>query len=81
MRSVVMVFRAELMRRRASWLALALLVTLIGGTVLAGVSSAQRTSSAFAHFTSNYGYDRPIQTVAKANSNVAHRNVVGSSVL
>jgi len=55
-----MILRAELKRRRTSWLALALLVTLVGGTVLAGVSSAQRTSSAFAHFTSQYGYDADV---------------------
>ncbi len=65
MRSVVMVFRAELMKRRASWLALALLVTLMGGTVLAGVSSAQRTSSAFAHFTSKYGFNADVYSIAR----------------
>ncbi|MFI5034953.1 MAG: ABC transporter permease [Acidimicrobiales bacterium] len=46
-----------MLRRWASWLALALLVAVIGGTVLAGVSAAQRTSSAFSHFTARYGYD------------------------
>ncbi len=60
MRSVGVVFRAELIRRWASWLALSLLVTLIGGTVLAGVSTAQRTSAAFSSFTSKYGYDAEV---------------------
>jgi hypothetical protein len=57
MRSIGVVFRAELFRRWTSWLALSLLITLIGGTVLAGVSTALRTSAAFSNFTSRYGYD------------------------
>ena len=60
MRSILVVFRAEFHRRWTSWLALSLLVTLIGGTVLAGVSTAQRTSSAFASFTQRYGYDAEV---------------------
>ncbi len=60
MRSIGVVFRTELFRRWTSWLALSLLVTLIGGTVLAGVSTAQRTSAAFASFTKHYGYDAEI---------------------
>ncbi len=57
MRSIGVVFRAEFLRRWASWLALSLLVALIGGTVLAGVSAARRTSTAFAGFSRHYGYD------------------------
>ncbi len=60
MRSIGVVFRAELFRRWTSWLALSLLVTLIGGTILAGVSTAQRTSAAFSSFTKHYGYDAEI---------------------
>ena len=60
MRSIGVVFRAEFFRRWASWLALSLLVTLIGGTVLAGVSTAQRTSAAFSNFTERYGYDAEV---------------------
>jgi hypothetical protein len=51
------VFRAESRRRWASWLALAVLVALVGGTVLAGTSTARRTSSAFPHFVKRYGFD------------------------
>ena len=60
MRSIGVVFRAELLRRWTSWLALSLLVTLIGGTVLAGMSTAQRTSAAFSNFTKHYGYDAEV---------------------
>src|ERR1700690_3922113 len=65
MRAILVVFRAELVRRRTSWLALSLLVTLIGGTVLAGTSTAQRTSSAFSSFTQRYGYDAEIFSSSK----------------
>ncbi len=64
MRSVGVVFRAEFLRRWGSWLALSLLVALIGGTVLAGVSTARRTSSAFAGFTKRYGYDAELFSTA-----------------
>ncbi len=57
MRSIGMIFRTELRRRWPAWLALALLVTVIGGTVLDGVATAQRTSSAFPDFDARYGYD------------------------
>ncbi len=64
MRAIGAVFRAELFRRWTSWLALSLLVTLIGGTVLAGVSTAQRTSSAYSSFTKHYGYDAEVFAAA-----------------
>jgi ABC-type lipoprotein release transport system permease subunit len=57
MPSITLLLRAEWRRRWTSWLALAFLVSLIGGTVLAGVSSAQRTSSAFPTFVNTYRYD------------------------
>ncbi|HEY5438147.1 MAG TPA: ABC transporter permease [Acidimicrobiales bacterium] len=60
MRSIGVVFRAELSRRWTSWLALSLLVALIGGTVLAGTSTALRTSAAFSSFTKQYGYDAEV---------------------
>jgi hypothetical protein len=75
MRSILVVFCAELVRRWTSWLALSLLVALIGGTVLAGVSTAQRTSSAFSSFTQRYGYDAEIfssSPLAKAYFNLPY---------
>jgi hypothetical protein len=51
------VFRAESRRRWASWFALALLVAVVGGTVLAGVSAGRRTAAAFPHFVAQYGFD------------------------
>jgi len=60
MRTVGVVFRSEFVRRWASWLALSILVALIGGTVLTGVSTARRTASAFSDFAKRYGYDAEV---------------------
>jgi hypothetical protein len=62
MRAVRLVYRAELRRRWRSWLALALLVSLAGGSVLAALVASQRTSSAFPSFTARYGYDDIVAT-------------------
>jgi len=50
-------FRAERRRRWASWLALALLVALVGGAALSGVVAAKRTASAFPDYFRRYGGD------------------------
>jgi len=60
MRSIQLLFRTEWRRRRASWIALTVLVSIIGGTVLLGASAATRTSSAFPQFLSRYGYDAAV---------------------
>ena len=70
MRSIGVVFRAELLRRWASWLALSLLVALIGGTVLAGVSAARKTSTAFSGFSQKYGYDAEIFSTSQDFSKI-----------
>jgi hypothetical protein len=57
MQAVQLVYRAELRRRWKSWVALALLVSLAGGTVLAATVAGQRTSAAFPAFVAHYGYD------------------------
>lgn len=48
---------AESRRRWASWLALALLIALVGGTVMAGAVAARRTSTAVPDFVRSYGAD------------------------
>jgi hypothetical protein len=57
MRAIRVVFRAELQHRWRSWLALTVLVALVGGTVLGAVAAGRRTSSAFPRFLARYGYD------------------------
>jgi hypothetical protein len=63
-------FRAELRHRWRSWLLLSLLVALVSGLVLAGVTAARRTATAFPRFEAAHGYDAflysesPIPTLA-----------------
>ena len=66
-----LVFRAELRQRWKSWLALALLIALVGGFVLAATAAGRRTDSAFPRFVAAYGYDavgyayQPVPQLAK----------------
>lgn len=57
MTAVWLILRAEFRRRWRAWLALALLVALVGGLVLAAAAAGRRTASAFPRFYGLYGYD------------------------
>jgi hypothetical protein len=57
MRSIGLLLHAEWRQRRTSWIALAVLIALIGGTVLSAASVASRTSTALPQFVGRYGYD------------------------
>jgi hypothetical protein len=78
MSCVLTVFRAELRRRWASWLAISLLVTLVAGTVLAGVSAGRRTATAFPNFVSHYGYDAQIFSSSPLLKSVLNLPIVTS---
>ena len=57
MPAIWVVFRAELQHWWRSWLALTLLVAIVGATVLGAVAAGRRTASAFPRFLDRYGYD------------------------
>ncbi|HEY6473193.1 MAG TPA: hypothetical protein VIY26_09900, partial [Acidimicrobiales bacterium] len=57
MTSVWLVFRVEVRRRWRSCLAVAILVALVGGAVLASMAAARRTESAYPAFVQRYGFD------------------------
>jgi len=69
--AVTLAFRAELRRRWRSWLAIALLISVVGGFVLAAAAAGRRTESAFPQFVAAHGFDavvyanRPVPRVAK----------------
>ena len=66
-------FRAEGRRRLASWLALAALIALVGGTVLTGAAAARRTEAAFPDFLARYGYDAEVYTTtSRLPTPIAH---------
>jgi len=54
---VSLVFQAELRRRWRSWLTIALLVSVVGGFVLAAAAAGRRTESAFPRFVAAHGFD------------------------
>jgi hypothetical protein len=69
--AVRLVFDAELRRRWRSWLAIALLVGVVGGLVLAAAAAGRRTENAFPRFVAAHGFDtivyalRPVPAVAR----------------
>jgi hypothetical protein len=60
--AVAFAFRAELRSRWRSWLAIALLIALVGGFVLAATAAGRRTNSAYGQFVGRYGYDATVYT-------------------
>ncbi len=59
---VRLAFRAELRRRWRSWLAIALLISVVGGLVLGSAAAGRRTQSAFPGYLAAHGYDESIYT-------------------
>ena len=70
MGAIRLVFHAELRRRWRSWLAIALLISVVGGLVLAAAAAGRRTENAFPRFVAAHGFDsivyatRPVPGVA-----------------
>jgi putative ABC transport system permease protein len=69
-RAVTMLLHAQFRQHWKSWLAMAALVTLVGGLVIAAASTARRTATAFPDFLARHGYDavvyspRPLPSLA-----------------
>jgi len=61
-----LIFRAELRRRWRSWLALAILIAVVGGVVMAAAAAGRRTASAFPTFVRTHGYDFVVFTGVSA---------------
>ncbi len=57
MGAVRLVFHAGLRRRWRSWLAIALLISVVGGLVLAAAAAGRRTENAFPRFVAAHGFD------------------------
>src|SRR5712691_5196594 len=77
MRAVAMVLHVRLRQHWKSWLALAALVALVGGFVMAAAAAGRRTAAAFPDFVARHGYDaiiysgRPLPALARIPQ-VAH---------
>jgi hypothetical protein len=72
------VFRAEFRRRWRSWLAIALLVSVVGGIVLAAAAAGRRTENAFPRFVAAHGFDTIVYATRQVPA-VAHLPGVASS--
>ena len=57
MGAVALVLRVRLRQHWTSWLALAALVALVGGFVMAAAATGRRTAAAFPGFVARHGYD------------------------
>jgi FtsX-like permease family len=58
--AVTFAFRAELRNRWRSWLAIALLIGIVGGFVLFATAAGRRTNNAYPQFVDKYGYDATV---------------------
>jgi len=63
LRAVWVVFWAQLRHRWRSWLAIAILISLVGGVVMAAVAAGRRTESAFPDFVAAKGFDAEVYSV------------------
>jgi FtsX-like permease family len=65
-RSVGMVFLAQLHHRWRSWLAISFLISLVGGVVMAAMAAGQRTDSAIPRFVAAHGFDAEVYSILPA---------------
>ena len=61
-----LLFRAEFRRRWRSWLALATLIAVVSGVVLAAAAAGRRTESAFPRFVAAYGFNAGVYSMRPA---------------
>ena len=63
MGAVRLVFRAESRGRWRAWLAIAILISIVGGVVLAAAAAGRRTDSAFPRFVRAHGFDAIVYAI------------------
>jgi FtsX-like permease family len=61
--SVGMVFHAQLRHRWRSWLAITILISLVGGVVMAAAAAGRRTDAAIPGFVAAHGFDAEVYAV------------------
>jgi hypothetical protein len=71
LRAIGLVFQAQLRHRWRSWLAIAILISLVSGVIMAAAAAGRRTQSAFPSFVAARGFDaelystRPIPEISR----------------
>lgn len=66
METIVLVLRARFRHRWRSWLAVAVVISVIGGAVLAAAAASRRTESAFPAFVTAHGFDAEVYSTQPA---------------
>ena len=66
MGSVGMVFHAQLRHRWRSWLAITILISLVGGVVMAAAAAGRRTDAAIPRFVAAHGFDAEVYSTHPA---------------
>jgi hypothetical protein len=66
LRSVGMLFLAQLRHRWRSWLAITILISLVSGVVMAAVAAGQRTDEAIPRFVAAHGFDAEVYSILPA---------------
>jgi hypothetical protein len=83
MGTVVFALRAQARLRWRSWVAVAILISLVGGFVLASVAAGRRTDAAFPAFVARHGFDaavyaqRPVPAVVRLPDVAAFATITG----
>jgi len=83
MGAVRMAFRAKLRHRWRSWLAIAILISVVGGVVLAAVAAGRRTEAAFPQFVVAHGFDtaayatQPVPAMSKFPGVISATELIG----
>jgi hypothetical protein len=78
-----MALRAKLRHRWRSWLAIAILISVVGGLVAAATAAGRRTESAFPQFVATHGFDaavystHPVSKIARLPEVTSVIGVVG----
>ncbi len=66
MGSMGMVFHAQLRHRWRSWLAITILISLVGGVVMAAAAAGRRTDTAIPSFVAAHGFDAEVYSILPA---------------
>ena len=66
MRAVGLVFWTQLRHRWRSWLAISILIGLVGGVIMAAAAAGRRTESAFPTFVAAHGFDAEVYAIQPA---------------
>ena len=79
MRAVGLVFWTQLRHRWRSWLAISILIGLVGGVIMAAAAAGRRTESAFPTFVADHGFDAEVySTPARTQDPPAPRGQRGN---